>query len=527
MQSGVHQNGKTLLSQKIMRPLSDRVRNLVRTLFDEVKRKTAQLGDFAMLVAALVAQNIRQAAQIAQQTAQIEAKNDQIQTLSDELSDLRARMSKDSHNSSKPPSTDGLQKKTKSLRKPSGKPSGGQKGHNGSTLTRTQNPTRTVVLPLPAVCDRCGTPLPQDAARPAEKRQVIDVPPIQPEVTEYQSQTLKCLRCGLIHTSLFPPAITQPIQYGPRVKAIGVLFTQWHNLPYLRNSQLMGSLFNVQVSQGSLCKWTQKAATLAQPQVEIIKANLALAPVVHADESGIRVAKKLQWLHVVATETATLYGIHAKRGMEAIKAHGLLPNYLGILVHDCFSPYWNLSCGHALCNAHLLRELVYIGDTTGQEWPQQMINFLNSSNTLRNAAALQGTPLTNEAIEALTRRYESILFVGEQLNPRKTAHDTKRKRGRIKQTDATNLLARLRDHAKAVLHFLRNPEIPFTNNTGEQAIRMPKGKQKVAGCFRSTQGGEYYFTIRSCLDTMRKQGHDAHETLSSLFQGGTMRAATG
>ena len=505
--------------------MPDQAKNLVWALVAELEQKTSQLGEYAMLIAVLVAQIIRQTAQIAQQLTQITSKDSQIQALTDELASVKARLSKNSHNSSKPPSTDGLQKKTKSLRKPSGKPSGGQKGHKGSTLAWTQTPTRTVTLPLPEKCARCDKQLAQESARLAEKRQVIDLPPIQPEVTEYQSHTLTCGHCGCLHTSLFPSGVTERIQYGPRLKVVGVLLTQWHNLPYLRTSQLMSSLFNVHVSQGSLCKWVEKAASLAQPTVEIIKTNLLNSPVLHADESGIRVAKKLQWLHIAATETVTWYGLHPTRGMEAIKAHGLLPSYLGILVHDCFSPYWQLSCDHSLCNGHLLRELVFIGETTGQKWPQQMADFLISSNKLRNAANLQGTPLTAEAIQVLTCNYERLLVIGEQLNPRKTERTNNR--GRIKQTNAINLLARLRDHAKAVLHFLRNPKVPFTNNTGERAVRMPKGKQKVAGCFRSVLGAEYYFTIRSYLDTLYKQGHNVFDALLSVFQGTPMQPASG
>jgi transposase len=370
---------------KNMRIMPHQAKNLVWALVAELEQKASQLGEYAMLITVLVAQIIRQTAQIAQQLTQITSKDSQIQALTDELASLKARMSKDSHNSSKPPSTDGLQKKTKSLRKPSGKPSGGQKGHKGSTLAWTQTPTRTVILPLPEKCDRCDKQLAQESAQLAEKRQVINLPPIQPEVTEYQTHTLTCQHCGCLHTSLFPSGVTERIQYGPGLKAIGVLLTQWHNLPYLRTSQLISSLFNVHV--------------------------------------------------------------------------------------------------------------------------------------------LQGTLLTAEAIQVLTCNYERLLAIGEKLNPRKTERTNNR--GRIKQTDAINLLARLRDHAKAVLHFLRNPKVPFTNNTGERAVRMPKGKQKVAGCFRSVLGAEYYFTIRSYLDTLYKQGHNVFDALLSVFQGTPMQPASG
>ncbi len=508
-----------------MRNKPDQAKIFAWSLRAEIEQKITQLGEFAALIVSLMLQIIKLRAQITAQSIQLTAKNDEVKALTDELAILKVRMGKDSHNSSKPPSTDGLGKKTKSLRKPSGKPSGGQKGHKGSTLAWVQKPTRTIVCPLPESCDGCGKPLQQEAAQVSEKRQVIDVPPVEVETTEYQTLTAACQHCGRVHTSLFPPAVTERIQYGPRIKAISVLLTQWHNLPYLRTSKLMSSLFNVNVSQGSLCKWVEKTANLALPQVESIKTIVINSPVANADESGIRVEKKLLWVHTVTTETATWYGIHPKRGIEAIKELDVLPNYTGILVHDCFSSYWKLSCQHALCNAHLLRELIAIEEETKQKWPQQLAKFLIASNQLRLAAHLQGRPLSAEAIHALTTHYEGILTEGEALNPRKTKRINQR--GRIKQTDATNLLGRLRDHANEVLHFLRNPNVPFTNNTGERAFRMPKGKQKIAGCFRSAEGAQYYFTIRAYLDTMYKQGHDVFDVLLNLFWGTPIQPASG
>jgi transposase len=211
--------------------------------------------------------------------------------------------------------------------------------------------------------------------------------------------------------------------------------------------------------------------------------------------------------------------------MEAIEALDVLPNFKGVLVHDCFRPYWKLPCTHALCNAHLLRELVAIGEDTKQEWPQEMINFLTASDKLRLAAHSQDHPLTVEAIQLLTRNYEGILAKGEALNPPKPRAINQR--GRVKQSDATNLLGRLRDRASEVLHFLRNPEVPFTNNMGERAIRMPKAKQKVAGCFRSDEGAQSYCTNRAYLDTMYKQGHDVFDVLLNLFMGTPIQPGCG
>ncbi len=467
---------------------------------------------------ALVALVSHLSAQLVILGAQIGDKDDTIRALSDELATLKARMSKDSHNSSKPPSTDGFRKKTKSLREPSTRPTGGQKGHTGHTLAWVEKPTNVVVCELPAHCEHCDHSLADCVVSVVEKRQVIDLPVIVPDVTEYQIVSKACPSCLHLNISAFPPTVTETIQYGPRIKSAAVFLNQWHNLPYLRTTEIIESLFHVSISEGTLRNWIAKAADFVRPQVETIKQIVLASPVVHADESGMRVAKKLYWLHTLATTIVTWYGVHCKRGMEAIKAFDILPRYCGILVHDCFSPYWKLLCQHALCNTHLLRELKYIAETTAQEWPERMAKFLVASNKLRLEADRQGEPLSTEAIAALTAQYERLLAQGEKLNPRKVDRG-KNQRGRIKQSEATNLLGRLRKHANEVLRFLGDINVPFTNNEGERGIRMPKVQQKVSGCFRSEAGASDYFTLRSYNDTMHKQGHDVFVVLQNVFMG--------
>ena len=272
------------------------------------------------------------------------------------------------------------------------------------------------------------------------------------------------------------------------------------------------------VSPATLHAWVGEASVALQGTADLIARQLHHAPVLCADESGLRVDGKLYWMHVAATADLTWYGMHAKRGLEAIVAHGILPKRLGVLVHDCWAPYWKLDDGlHALCNAHLLRELVYAQEVTGQDWPAAMTELLLNAHRLSAAARQQGRPFDADAIAAFTTVYNDIVRVGEQLNPLKLKPEGKR--GRCKQSEAPNLLRRFRLHADAILRFIADPTVPFSNNIAERAVRMPKVKQKVSGCFRTIAGADNFCTIRSCLDMLRKQGHSMLEVLRRAFAG--------
>ena len=259
-----------------------------------------------------------------------------------------------------------------------------------------------------------------------------------------------------------------------------------------------------------------QASVLLLPNVARIAQALVDVPVAHADESGLRLASRLHWLHTVASDTFTWYGVHATRGMLAIAAHGILPKRVATLVHDCWKPSWQLDCEHALCNAHLLRELTFPHETTGQRWPKRMIGLLTSAREGCEIARQDGrTALSDRQIRRIFTHYETILHNAQARNPH-AVRDNKR-RGRIKQTVAFSLLHRMREHAAEVLRFATDLRVPFTNNLGERAIRMPKVKQKISGCFRTLKGAQNFGTIRSYLDTMHKQGHNLFEVLRLTF----------
>jgi transposase len=449
-----------------------------------------------------------------------------ILSLLERLEALESKMRKDSHNSSKPPSTDGLAKKTRSLREASGNKVGGQIGHKGTTLKRVAQPTETVRHPLPAQCFRCNKPLSPDKARVSERRQVFDVPATACDVIEHCTLELAC-QCGQLHVSTFPASVTEAVQYGPNLRALGVHLTQGQMLPFARAAELIEDIYKVSVSPGTLVSWVGEARAALQSTADLIAEQLQESALVHADESGLRVAGKLHWLHIAANKTHTWYGVHARRGMEAIEAHGILRKRLDVLVHDCWAPYWQLDCVHALCNAHLLRELVYVKEITTQAWPQQMMDLLLNANELCESARHHKIALPADDVATLFTLYDMILREGELANPEVVKKTSEGKRGRNKQSVAFNLLRRLRQHADAVLLFIRDLSVPFTNNLGERAVRMPKVKQKISGCFRTLDGAENFAVIRSCLDTLRKQGFGMLEVLQRAFAGNPMRPACG
>lgn len=260
----------------------------------------------------------------------------------------------------------------------------------------------------------------------------------------------------------------------------------------------------------------QAAQTLA-PSVKRIAVAVSASPVVHFDEAGQRVGARLRWLHSAGTPLLTRYGAHDKRGRIAMDAFGILPAFQGVAVHDGWASYRDYACTHALCNAHHLRELIYLEETTEQAWPCKMVDFLCRAKDQADAAKLAQHPLARTQLSALRRQYAAILTQGERDNPPST--QSKGRRGRIKQSPAVNLLLRLRQHAEDVLRFLTDSRVPFDNNQAERDIRMPKLKQKTSGCFRTVTGAESFCTIRSYPATLRKQGRNVFHALTLAFQG--------
>jgi transposase len=336
------------------------------------------------------------------------------------------------------------------------------------------------------------------------------------QVTERRGYELHCA-CGQYHCSEFPPEISAPVQYGALIKSTLVYLTQQQLLPIERTVQLIKDLYGIELSAGTVQASIEQAAQRLMPAYERIAQAVSAAPVVHFDETGQRVSGRLRWLHTAATLQLTWYGAHDKRGQLAMDAMGILPVFEGVAVHDGWASYREYACTHALCNAHHLRELIYLEETTQQPWTRKMIDFLRAAKKQAEAAHAANRTIGPKCSAKLRRHYYRILREGERANPR--SRQRARRRGRIKQSPAANLLRRLRQHAPDVLRFLCDPRVPFDNNQAERDIRMPKLKQKTSGCFRTVIGAEAFCTIRSYLATLRKQGRDLFHALTLAFHG--------
>lgn len=443
----------------------------------------------------------------------------QIALLLERIQELEARLAKDSHNSSKPPSSDPPFKKPppRSLRQSKGRKPGGQKGHAGATRALVEDPEDTVIVPLSGCC-ACGQDL---AVIPVEelpeRRQVVEVV-IRRAVTEYHTVQGVC-PCGQIHRSAWPAGVAAPVQYGPGVSALAVTLTHDQHLPYQRTAALLQALTGIALSPATLYAMGREAAArLAAPVAAIGHAVVAQA-VAHADETGLRVSGALAWLHVLCTATLTFYAVHLKRGREALAAIGLLAGFRGTLVHDHWSAYAAYQCQHAFCNAHHLRELIAVTETFPRlTWPKHLIALLceaNEATGMARAAGLNALP--GPLIADFFSRYDALLAEGALHHPRRRAPPGSRRR--VKQSPAQNLIARLQQHRDAVLRFVTDLTVPFDNNQAERDIRMPKLKQKVSGGFRSVAGAQDFATIRSYLSTLRKQSIDTYRALVMTFQG--------
>jgi len=464
----------------------------------------------------------------AEKDALILMMQEQITALQEAVKQLQSRLNLSSRNSSKPPSSDGLNKPApKSLRVAGQRPTGGQKGHPGSTLRQATQPDKIVIHDVPDQCQACQRKLP--FAYVSETRQVFDLPSLRFEVTEHHAMQAIC-SCGHVHTGEFPVGVNAAVQYGPRAQAAMVHLNQNHAVSIQRTAALMQDFFGLPVSQATVVKAAQAGAEILQPTVQGIGQAAVASGVLHADETGIRVAKKLHWLHVLATDTLTWLGCHPKRGGEAFDALALLQQFQGVLVHDGWIPYKALLCQHALCNAHHLRELTYLLEEQGQAWAGDMIEVLTHASHLDNlncadgqSPNYDGQKYQNE-VRDLRDLYDAIVAQAEAANPRALSTG---KRGRPKQSKATNLIGRLRDYSDDVWRFMVQANVPFTNNLAEQAVRMPKVKQKVSGCFRTPEGAKTYCVIRSYCATMHKQGANIFESLVAAFKGATPQPSFG
>lgn len=426
------------------------------------------------------------------------------------VSILFQRLGLNTKNSSKPSSTDPFRKPL-SLRKRSGKKPGAQKGHMGNTLLKVPEPDEVVTHRV-RQCVECGRDLSnQPNEGGIEFRQVFEVE-FNVRVTEHQSEKKTC-SCGCQNMGQFPSGVEKAVQYGPGVKAFAVYLSQYQLIPYKRIEEMFADQFGLPLSAGSIVNFNEEAAHRLVSFEERARAELSKSALLNADETGVRIEKQTMWLHSASNDRWTLLFPHPKRGSEAMQDIGLLPSYQGILIHDHWKAYFKLDgLRHALCNAHHLRELEQVIQFDHQTWASQMKDLLLE---ILHEKQLKGS-VESEKQLAFQKRYRTILSKGEAECP----FDKKPKGqpGRTKKSKARNLLERLRDFEEETLRFMREPNVPFTNNQSEQDIRMFKVQQKISGSFRSIDAAKDFCRIRSFCSTVRKHDNSVYDAITRLMR---------
>jgi len=440
---------------------------------------------------------------IEQQESRINQQEARIAHLEARIAELEARKNQNSRNSSRPPSTDQYSR-PQSQRKKGTRSPGGQKGHKGNTLTPVENPDEIVVHTVHS-CTECGASLDSVTPENVESRQVGDTK-LRITFTEHRAECKRCPHCSQLNRAEFPPDVRYPVQYGPHLKALMVYLCVFQLLPYDRVSELFQDLFGRSVSKATLVKAVSECSQNLTEVEERIRELLAGARVLHVDETGMRVVGIRQWLHVASTELLTLYAHHRKRGSKAMDAMMILPRFKGVMVHDFWSPYFRYISRHAICNAHIIRELKGISENYGQKWSDRMHDLIYEIKEAVDTARITASSLSHQQIAAFEERYSQIIEAGMEENPSMPLSEPIAKRGRKKQSKAKNLLDRCQKYRNEILLFMNDFTIPFSNNQAERDIRMVKLQQKISGTFRSEDGAANFCRVRGYISTVKK--HD-------------------
>jgi transposase len=429
---------------------------------------------------------------IASQAKQLSDQAKQIAKLEEKIAELERRLGLNSENSSKPPSTDGLNKPNKykkSLRE-SFKPFGGQVGHQGKTLLQEEKPDETIKLPV-LECEACKTCLANQSAENVIKRQVFEIE-VKRHVVEYQAEVKQCT-CGKRNVARCPDGVTQPVQYGNSVGALSVYLMQ-NFISKERCSQLFSDVFQIPISDTTLMKFEERCSNNLTEVYDKLKQTLLKATLKHVDESGLRICKELHWIHVLSNKQMTFYHTDKQRGY----------NWDGIentIVHDAWKTYFSLAnVKHVMCNAHHLRELKAVYELDKESWAKEMSELLTK--------ALHGK---DEDTQQITKQYDDIIAKGLKYHESRPLPNHSNRKNPAKRK-GHNLLLRLQNLKEATLRFMFE-DVPFTNNLAEQDIRMTKVKQKVSGCFRGESGAKEFAKIRSFVSTLRKQKMNLLENL--------------
>lgn len=402
------------------------------------------------------------------------------------IEELERKLKLNSSNSSKPPSSDGLRKKpsTKSLREKTNKKFGGQIGHNGNTLKQFSSPDFEITHD-PHVCAACGCSLVDVNPTDEIKRQEIDIR-VDKQVVQHRARVKIC-KCGKRNIGNMPQHIIAPAQYGTNIRALAVYLSTQQFIPKQRAQEFFRDIFQIPVSETTLLSFDTECAKKLSEFNSLALAAIKKSNVSHLDETGYRVKGKTWWAHVASTEQLTSYMINEKRGLRQ-------EGFSGTVVHDFWKPYFTMeNVNHALCNAHILRELKAVRDIDKEEWAGQMFKLLQDASKYINPSSEQ----INQVETSYNKIINEALFIHKMLGP--PVRNSRKKRA------GHNLLLRLQKYKADILRFLSDPSVPFTNNLAERDLRMIKVKQKISGCFRTEQGAHDFLNIRAFISSARKQ----------------------
>lgn len=423
---------------------------------------------------------------------------EQVTVLESEIQSLK----KNSSNSSKPPSSDFPVKRNQSLRQSSGKPSGGQMGHPGTTRTQVEHPD--IVVPCkPSSCERCGINLSNVQGVPVGKRQEADIPPIQAVITEYQQEEVVCPHCSHRNLGVFPEGITAQFQIGNNLKSFVAYLNVAHHIPFERLTNLLSDLLSFRISEGTVDNALNEAELRGFPLTVAILDQIKLNPWTGSDETGVRVEGETQWQWTWQNQTGTYYAIEPSRGYDVVQKH-FGEDYDGNLVHDCWSAQNNTHARrHQLCHPHLLRDLQFCVDAEGSRWAKTMTDFLLETEAARNELWSEGCDpnLRGQRIQSYHQRFQKLIH------------------GRVKGMETRTLQKRFQKHHDKILTFLSDPDLPYHNNSSEQAIRNAKLHKKISGGFRSERGARRHAVLLSIIETCKKRKMDILSSLKQLFQG--------
>lgn len=468
--------------------------DFIKTLLDKIDYLTALSSEQAQI--------------ISEQAATINKLTEIIKKQEIEIAELKEKLNKNSKNSSKPPSTDGLNKpQPKSLRKPSDKKQGAQKGHKGSGFSITQDPD-DIISHIPDACKNCSSfGNCSNSCVVAEKRYEVDVV-VQTKVILHQAMSVECPKCNNeILKGEFPENITSTMQYGQNLQALVIALNTIGMVSINRTHEILSDLFCIPISTGTIHKMVTECAKKILPIIDEIKEKLIASPIVHFDETGTRVDNKTRWVHNASNSKYTYLTVEDKRGHKGMESSGILPKYKGIAVHDCWQSYWKYDAVvHAICCAHLLRELIGIKENhPDQIWAQKMIDLLLDMKKQRDKAVFMSKDgLSYYYTHKFHQTYQTIIEEARELNP--IPEKEPGKRGRQAKGKIRSLIDRLFDNEDSVCLFIKNFNVPFDNNQAERDVRMVKVKTKVAGCFRTLEGAKNFLTIMSYLGTAKKHG---------------------